>query len=259
MATLPKPVTIAIIVATLALLAVGGLFFARSRYKAVPELRTEVTIDKNPQWHVHFLKARLSAVQREGNQVRLTGSIYGSPEPLTRVVSTGFQFDFPDDHGTSSYTIARIEADGVVIDYESTFDHTSFGRRLITRDTGSIKLTWFDSTTDATTGEPAEAQAKHWSPPQLRIKLLPQSTCSADVPMIIEKATAYFSKNFEPEGYWPQPSSVTEYDNHWWVKFTRKVKLVVRGGREEFAVTVPGVVTCRVEKAHFTVSVVSAR
>jgi hypothetical protein len=61
------------------------------------------------------------------------------------------------------------------------------------------------------------------------------------------------------ESYWPEPSSVTEYDDFWWVKFKEKPTLVIQEEKPVVKVSVPGVVCIRVEKAELSCSLVPAR
>jgi hypothetical protein len=101
------------------------------------------TTDQHRDWHVAFVRSRISYLQPDGGQVRITGRVFWpSSEPETHAVPVGYRFSFPDDHGSRNYTISAVESDGVLIEYESEFDHTSFGKRLLERDRGQFKLPW---------------------------------------------------------------------------------------------------------------------
>ncbi|MBF0385303.1 MAG: hypothetical protein HQL27_05470 [Candidatus Omnitrophica bacterium] len=45
-----------------------------------------------------------------------------------------------DDHGSTTFELQAIQEDEVVVKYESTFDHRSFGKNFVTVDTCSIKI-----------------------------------------------------------------------------------------------------------------------
>lgn len=109
----------------------------------------EATTNKDRDWHIKYLKTRVSSLQPRDGQVEITGQVFDSPDVQTRTVPVGHKIEFPDDHGHWTYTIAKVQNDGVVIEYESSFDHRSFGKNLISRDSGSFKLAWFTAATTA--------------------------------------------------------------------------------------------------------------
>ena len=45
-------------------------------------------------------------------------------------------------HGTATFRLKTIEPDDAVIEYESRFDHRSFGKNLIVVDRGTFKVNW---------------------------------------------------------------------------------------------------------------------
>ena len=46
----------------------------------------------------------------------------------------------PDHHATVNFRLKEIEPDGAIIEYESKFDHRSFGKNLITVVKGTFKV-----------------------------------------------------------------------------------------------------------------------
>jgi hypothetical protein len=61
------------------------------------------------------------------------------------VLSIGESFKGrPDHHSGSTYTLKGIESAGVVIAYESRFDHRSFGKNRISVNRGELRLQWKD-------------------------------------------------------------------------------------------------------------------
>ncbi len=52
----------------------------------------------------------------------------------------GGNFYHQDEHGLLTFVVEEIKQTGVVLRYESTFDHRSFGKDLVTRDEGEIEV-----------------------------------------------------------------------------------------------------------------------
>lgn len=84
-------------------------------------------------------------------QTRPDGPKFCLGDPRKGVHATEFQFDFtlskpgevffsPDHHESRIFTVKRVDPDKVVLQYETEFDHRSFGKNLITTDSGEIKL-----------------------------------------------------------------------------------------------------------------------
>ena len=109
------------------------------------------TANKNAAWHHQYLSSRITALQPERGGVMLTGTLFATDAPQTKVLPVGYTITFPDDHGWRKYTLASISDGGAVIDYWTLFDHRSFGRNLIETDAGSFLLEWIpqDAAADA--------------------------------------------------------------------------------------------------------------
>ena len=101
----------------------------------------ERTVNKDRDWHERFLKARLTRMMPDGQNIQITGRIFSSPVAETRTVPVGFTFENPDDDGGgTTYTFARIEKDGVRVKYTSTA--RLLGQNMILQDTGSFTIKW---------------------------------------------------------------------------------------------------------------------
>jgi len=100
------------------------------------------TVNKDRNWHARFLGDRVSAVSPSVGGVRITGRIFRSPRPETRVVPPGYRITFPDDHGGTMYTISRVEGTGVVIEYESEHTPPGIGPMQTFKDSGSFMVAW---------------------------------------------------------------------------------------------------------------------
>jgi hypothetical protein len=92
--------------------------------------------------------------------------------------------------------------------------------------------------------------------PRMDVRLTADSAAAADVPQVIAAAKAFFRPS---EEYWPEPSTVVERESYWWVQFPRNDKLIVQGGTEWIAGSIPNVACIRVEKADLSCSVVPNR
>jgi hypothetical protein len=102
--------------------------------------RIKRTIDNEAAWQYRHLCERFSAVFPTDNGVCFVDSWF--PNQNTNV-SVGYSFEEPGDDGNfRTYTVTRIEEDGVLINYLSHFDHRTFGKWLIEEDTGTVKLKW---------------------------------------------------------------------------------------------------------------------
>lgn len=81
----------------------------------------------------------------------LPGFGTGNPEDLdNRRYESDFTLSKPGDifyqqdhHGRTDFAVRQITADSIVIGYKITFSHTSFGKNLVTEDTGEFTLTPF--------------------------------------------------------------------------------------------------------------------
>lgn len=106
--------------------------------------------------------------------------------------------------------------------------------------------------------EPATSQTPryHGQQPDLKVSLLPDSDTSADVPKVIAVAKGFWKPT---DKFWPEPSSISERQTFWWVKFAKKEKVVVRDGQEVVLHTLPGVVCIQVEKADLSCKIIPAR
>lgn len=69
---------------------------------------------------------------------RCLNAIQKDPDKIS-VLRPGDRFcEIVDHHYTSSMKIEEIEADRVIISYTTTFNHSSFGKRLIETDQGTF-------------------------------------------------------------------------------------------------------------------------
>jgi len=48
----------------------------------------------------------------------------------------------PDHHSSGQYTLKAIEPTGIVLSYDTRFDHRSFGKNLINVNRGELRIPW---------------------------------------------------------------------------------------------------------------------
>lgn len=105
------------------------------------------TENENADWFVKRFSRDLISLTRDGKVVHFTFKNPG----FSLVVDREYRSDFtleegqpfnsgPDDHSFTKYLLKAVGADGVTIQYESEFDHRSFGPDKITIDRGTFKL-----------------------------------------------------------------------------------------------------------------------
>jgi len=94
------------------------------------------------------------------------------------------------------------------------------------------------------------------SQPETTISLLENSTAAQDVPKVIAAAKAFWKPT---DDYWPEPSSVTERETFWWVKFKEKETVTIRNGREVITTSVPGGQCIQVDKGDWSCSFAGVR
>ncbi len=99
--------------------------------------------------------------------------------------------------------------------------------------------------------EPPSQPGVYGTQPQTTISLLEGSTAAEEVPKVIAATKAFWEPT---DDFWPEPSSVTEHETFWWVKFKEKEMVTVRNGREVITTRVPGVQCIQVDKGDWSCS-----
>lgn len=139
-----------VIASTLLLGAVAVVLYQKSKVAPEPTIQyAPPTINAHVKWHTQFLRGVIRSIQPKDGQVQISGRIFGSNDVETRTVSAGYKFSLPDHHGSRVFTIARVDADGVLIEYESAIIHPIIYPRtelLCESDHGSFKIEWLDAT-----------------------------------------------------------------------------------------------------------------
>lgn len=104
--------------------------------------KIEKTINEQKGWFEKYFTEHVNTIDRaNGKTIKLkTDGRIQSNEGLSEFeVKVGEEFkNPPDKHSRIRYTLKEIHEDGVIVEYESCFGHRSFGKNLMTIDTGEI-------------------------------------------------------------------------------------------------------------------------
>jgi hypothetical protein len=106
------------------------------------------TTGKEQQWFQDRFAEHLLGLSRQDGKARfVTDGFFISEDPdgprNEFVLGPGNAFGRPPDHhGSGRLWVRRIDENGVTIEYESWFDHRSFGPYKITVDRGTVHIPW---------------------------------------------------------------------------------------------------------------------
>jgi hypothetical protein len=105
--------------------------------------RTEQTQNEQRDWVVEYLTKHITACAVEGAAVSISsdGAVVSDDGSKSFRLQAGGTFrNLPDHHASLYYTLKEIGAGTIAVGYESRFDHRSFGKDLITIDSGVVEL-----------------------------------------------------------------------------------------------------------------------
>ncbi|HEX2586124.1 MAG TPA: hypothetical protein VHL14_13420 [Steroidobacteraceae bacterium] len=107
--------------------------------------QTEVTTNKNKEGMTSYVNAHITSVAVGTDKVRFVtdGRIIPATHPVPAnepfFINIGERLRTAPDHHTSTEFVYKGIRDGsVLLEYEQTFDHRSFGKNLITIDRGEV-------------------------------------------------------------------------------------------------------------------------
>lgn len=137
--------------------------------------------------------------------------------------TAGFVINWPDDHGSSSYTVDSIDQDGVTLSYTMYFNHRSFGKNLTTKDSGTFRIPWLAT----------EFLRYEGTQPKLTVSLLPSSKATPEeITRVGDTAKRVFDQlcSIKTE-IWPEPAAITELADVWHVEFRAKDRVLSINGQ----------------------------
>jgi hypothetical protein len=234
---------IGIILVVLAMLACGGWLVYSRRVHSSPNVQQ--TYGLHAEWWEKRCREHIREVTPEGRFVRMVQDGWFGPN-RSRTLRIGDTIHTqPDEHAESSCMLVAIDPDGIGLEYESAFDHLSFGENLITIDSGRVRLPWSDGV--------------HEGLSQWGAALLPDTKAAGDVSKVAATAKAFFQRTAEYSQYWPEPVSIDERDTYWEVGFRRKGRIQVESRRLVMLECIPRSQSIRVEKSDFACQVLESR
>ena len=116
--------------------------------------KTEKTIGKNHAWIVKSLNEHLLSLTGSSNTVKFSFNgeygIYNQNSEWVKEFELKKTESFsaqPDHHTSRELTVLKILKNAVLLGYRDKFDHRSFGKNLITLDSGEIMIEYRESNT----------------------------------------------------------------------------------------------------------------
>jgi hypothetical protein len=208
------------------LLCVGPYCLRAAGYLTGSSPTVERTSNVDSAWHRKHFESRLLSLQREDDSAAV---VYGRKSDLPNCRAErwtiGFTINRPDRHGSTTYTVDSIDARGVCIAYQSSFDHRSFGKNLISEDSGGFRLPWIS----------VQFVRYEGRQPPLTVTLLPGSDATeAEVAKVREVGRRVFNQVCATKTeIWPEPAAIVEQARVWSVRFRAKTRVLTVNGRQE--------------------------
>jgi len=103
------------------------------------------TINEEKEWFKNHFGEHIEVLKKINDQIiilKTDGQITSETSVELKIGDklTGI----PYRHSRKIYKLKEIKRDGVIMEYESHFDHSSFGRHLKTVDTGEIFIKYIE-------------------------------------------------------------------------------------------------------------------
>ena len=96
------------------------------------------TTNEKSKWNAQYYQRTYTAIQRT-----VDGLVFINEQRNNEIhLKIGEFRNYPGDHGHRKVTLIGTDEAGATFSYESSFDHTSFGRILIEKDEGEFFLKW---------------------------------------------------------------------------------------------------------------------
>jgi hypothetical protein len=119
------------------------LFFSFSAGAAMAT-ETKQTNGEQANWLINSLTTHCLKISTNGTKAEIHSDgqyTKGTSREKDFTLACGESFNGPTDHhGSSTIKLAGIEKSGLQLSYEMRFDHRSFGKDLITIDSGTVVL-----------------------------------------------------------------------------------------------------------------------
>ncbi len=106
-----------------------------------PQVKTVITVNKQTEWMKrHFNQGTDKITLIEGGiSVRGNCNVYlfGCKDHKLLI---GVPYGIADDHSNTRYMVRKMSGETITVFYETEFNHTSFGKYLIEKDSGTFEV-----------------------------------------------------------------------------------------------------------------------
>lgn len=114
-----------------------ALFLTGCDREASPTIKT--TINVNSTWNADYYDNQYAVIKKTQEGLIFISSM--GDEDSTPL-NIGASLEYPDHHSTRKVTLVKTDDKGAHFVYESTFNHMSFGKDLIEKDSGEFFVPW---------------------------------------------------------------------------------------------------------------------
>ena len=114
-----------------------SLFLLSCNREVSPKIET--TTNVNSQWNVEYYDKHYAVIKKTPDGLIFTSSV-GDKDTTT--LKIGATLDYPDHHSSREVTLVKTDDKGAYFTYESSFNHSSFGKELIEEDSGEFFVPW---------------------------------------------------------------------------------------------------------------------
>ena len=129
-----KPPLKTILLSTILLVS---LFLVSCGGEVSPKITT--TTNVNSKWNTEYYDNQYATIKKTSEGLIFISS---NDEGGTTTVKIGASLEYPDHHSSRKVTLVKTDDKGGHFTYESSFDHRSFGKELIEKDSGKFFVPW---------------------------------------------------------------------------------------------------------------------
>ena len=114
-----------------------SLFLVSCDAEVSPKIET--TTNVNSQWNVEYYDKHYAVIKKTTEGLILKSSIDDKDNTTLKIDA---YLEYPDHHSSRKVTLVKTDDKGAHFTYESSFDHRSFGKELIEKDSGKFFVPW---------------------------------------------------------------------------------------------------------------------
>jgi len=114
-----------------------SLFLISCNREVSPKIET--TTNVNSQWNAEYYDKHYAVIKKNPEGLIFNSSIGDKDDTPLKI---GASLEYPDHHSSRKVTLVKTDEKGAYFIYESSFNHSSFGKELIENDSGEFFLPW---------------------------------------------------------------------------------------------------------------------